>query len=52
MSESVSTPRVSAQNLGSYIGRNVMLVGEVTQLRGDVVTINADGAVNVNLNRV
>ena len=52
MSESVSTPRVSAENLGSHIGRNVIVVGQVVQLRGDVVVIEADGAVTANLNRV
>lgn len=53
MAESaVSTPRVTAPLLDSFVGRNVMLVGTVTQLRGDSAIIDSDGNVTVVLNRV
>lgn len=52
MSESVSTPRVSSPYLDSYVGRNVMIVGQVSQLRGEIAVLNSDGNVTVNLNRV
>lgn len=52
MAESTSTPRVNAQYLDSYVGRNVMLVGKVIQLRGETAVVDADGNVTVNLDRV
>lgn len=52
MSEAVSTPRVSARTIEKYSGRNVMLVGQVMQLRGDVAQLEADGIVSVQLDRV
>jgi hypothetical protein len=50
--ESTSTPRISGQLIDSYVGRNVMVVGKVTQLRGDTAIIDAEGQVTANLNRV
>lgn len=50
--EQTSTPRVNCGLLDSYVGRNVMVVGRVQQLRGDVALIDADGNVTANLNRV
>lgn len=50
--EPISTPRISAALIDSYIGRNVIIVGKVSQLRGDVAFIEADGQVQANLNRV
>ncbi len=52
MSESVSTPRVTAPYLDSHVGRNVVLVGKVVQLRGDSAVIDSDGNVTAILNRV
>ncbi|KAF3063737.1 Replication factor A protein 3 [Daldinia childiae] len=49
--ESTSTPRISAALMDSYIGQNVIIVGKVAQLRGDVAFIEADGQVQANLTR-
>lgn len=48
----LSAPRISAPYLDSCVGQNVMLVGKVTQLRGDQATLDSDGIVTVLLNRV
>lgn len=47
-----STPRISCPYLDSYVGRNVMVVGKVVQLRGDQAIVDADGNVTAHLNRV
>ncbi|KAI9898749.1 hypothetical protein N3K66_007109 [Trichothecium roseum] len=47
----LSAPRISAPYLDSCVGQNVMLVGKVTQLRGDQATLDSDGIVTVLLNR-
>ena len=47
-----STPRVSGPYLDSYVSRNVMVIGQVVQLRGDQAIVDADGNVTANLNRV
>ncbi|KAI8964043.1 hypothetical protein F5Y11DRAFT_345955 [Daldinia sp. FL1419] len=49
--ESTSTPRISAALMDSYIGHNVIIVGKVAQLRGDIAFIEADGQVQANLTR-
>lgn len=49
--ESVSTPRVSANMLDSYVGQNVIVVGKVMQLRGESALLDANGQVNAILNR-
>ncbi|EON97600.1 putative dna replication factor a subunit ssb3 protein [Phaeoacremonium minimum UCRPA7] len=46
----MATPRITCPYLDSYVGRNVMLVGKVTQLRGDSATLDADGNVTALLN--
>ncbi|CRK04275.1 Replication factor A protein 3 like [Verticillium longisporum] len=51
MAEATSNPRVSAQYLDAYVGRNVILVGKVTQLRGDTAIIDSDGPVTAVLDR-
>lgn len=51
MAEQLSTPRITASYLDSFVGRVVMLVGKVTQLRGDQATLDSDGTVTVLLNR-
>ena len=52
MAEQLSTPRITAPYLDNFVGRHVLLMGKVTQLRGDEATIDSDGAVTVSLNRV
>lgn len=52
MAEQLSTPRITAPYLDSFVGRLVLLVGKVTQLRGDQATLDSDGTVTVILNRV
>ncbi|KAK4229819.1 replication factor A protein 3 [Podospora fimiseda] len=46
-----STPRVTCAYLNSYVGKNVMIVGKVIQLRGDEALIDADGNITAHLNR-
>lgn len=50
--EATSTPRISSSYLDSYVGRNVMIVGKVIQLRGDQAIVDADGHITAHLNRV
>jgi replication factor A3 len=50
--EQSSTPRVTSGLLDHYVGRNVIVVGKVTQLRGETATLDADGNVTAHLNRV
>lgn len=50
--EAISTPRVTCAYLNMYVGRNVMVVGKVQQLRGEEAIIDADGNITVHLNRV
>ncbi|KAI0021903.1 replication factor A protein 3-domain-containing protein [Xylariomycetidae sp. FL0641] len=49
--ESVSTPRISATMLQSYVSQNVIIVGKVVQLRGETAIVDADGQVTAHLNR-
>ncbi|KAL2681268.1 hypothetical protein Neosp_008876 [[Neocosmospora] mangrovei] len=51
MAEQMSTPRITAPYLDNFVGRVIMLVGKVTQLRGDQATLDSDGTVTVLLNR-
>ncbi|ROT38887.1 replication factor A protein 3 [Sodiomyces alkalinus F11] len=51
MAEPTSTPRINAQYLDSYVGRNVTIVGKVTQLRGESAILDADGPITAMLNR-
>jgi len=52
MAEQLSTPRITAAYLDNFVGKVVMLVGKVTQLRGDQATLDSEGTVTVLLNRV
>jgi hypothetical protein len=47
-----TTPRVTCSYLNSYVGRNVIIVGKVIQLRGDEAIIDADGNITARLHRV
>ncbi|KAM0269652.1 hypothetical protein ACHAQH_009672 [Verticillium albo-atrum] len=51
MAEATSNPRINAQYLDAYVGRNVILVGKVTQLRGETAIIDSDGPVTAMLDR-
>ncbi|KIL95527.1 replication factor a protein 3 [Fusarium avenaceum] len=51
MAEQLATPRITAAYLDNFVGRVVMLVGKVTQLRGDQATLDSEGTVTVLLNR-
>jgi replication factor A3 len=51
MAEQLSTPRITASYLDSFVGRHVLLLGKVTQLRGDQATLDSEGTVTVLLNR-
>ncbi|KAK4203659.1 replication factor A protein 3 [Triangularia verruculosa] len=46
-----STPRVTCAYLNSYVGKNVMIVGKVVQIRGEDAIIDADGNIPCKLNR-
>ncbi|KAI0814662.1 hypothetical protein GGR55DRAFT_675957 [Xylaria sp. FL0064] len=48
--EPVSTPRISANMLDSHVGKNVIIVGKVVQLRGESAVLDANGEVNAILN--
>lgn len=50
--EATSTPRITCPYLNSYVGKNVIIVGKVVQLRGDEALIDADGSITAYLNRV
>lgn len=50
--EATSNPRITCGYLNTYVGRNVIIVGKVIQLRGDEALIDADGNITVHLNRV
>jgi replication factor A3 len=50
--ESISTPRISGRIINSFVGRNVIVVGKVVQIRGDQATLDADGNVTINVTRV
>jgi len=52
MDTTTTTPRVTCSYLNSYVGRNVIIVGKVTQLRGDEAIIDADGNITARLHRV
>ncbi|KAI1014259.1 hypothetical protein LB504_008910 [Fusarium proliferatum] len=52
MAEQLSTPRITAAYLDNFVGKVVMLVGKVTQLRGEQATLDSEGTVTVLLNRM
>ena len=49
---SEATPRVNAKYLDSFTNQIVRVLGKVVSLRGETATIDADGSINVHLNRV
>ncbi|KAG8530415.1 uncharacterized protein KY384_004917 [Bacidia gigantensis] len=48
---SEATPRVNAKYLETFTNQTVRILGKVTSLRGELATIDAQGSVNVTLNR-
>ncbi|KAK4127720.1 replication factor A protein 3 [Parathielavia appendiculata] len=49
--EAIANPRITCVYLNSYVGKNVIIVGKVIQLRGDEALIDADGNITAHLNR-
>ncbi|KAK4151315.1 replication factor A protein 3 [Chaetomidium leptoderma] len=49
--EAIANPRITCAYLNSYVGKNVIVVGKVTQLRGEEALIDADGNITAHLNR-
>ncbi|KAK4242307.1 replication factor A protein 3 [Achaetomium macrosporum] len=49
--EAVANPRITCAYLNQYVGKNVIIVGKVMQLRGDEALIDADGSITAHLNR-
>ncbi|KAK3297574.1 replication factor A protein 3 [Chaetomium fimeti] len=49
--ESIATPRITCAYLNSYVGKNVIIVGKVIQLRGEEAILDADGNITAHLNR-
>lgn len=50
--EAAASPRITCAYLNSYVGKNVIIVGKVIQLRGEEALIDADGNITAHLNRV
>jgi len=49
---SEATPRINAKYLESFMNQTVRILGKVVSLRGETATIDANGTINVLLNRV
>lgn len=49
---SEATPRVNAKYLDSFTNQTVRILGKVVSLRGETATIDANGSINLHLNRV
>lgn len=49
---SEATPRINAKYLDSFTNQTVRILGKVVSLRGETATIDANGTINVHLNRV
>ncbi|KAK0507964.1 hypothetical protein JMJ35_009853 [Cladonia borealis] len=48
---SEATPRISAKYLDSFTNQIVRILGKVVSLRGETATIDANGSINLHLNR-
>ncbi|KKA26700.1 hypothetical protein TD95_003339 [Thielaviopsis punctulata] len=51
MTSRVSTPRIDATLVEQFVGRTVILVGRVVELRGDTAMVESKGMVTVALPR-
>jgi replication factor A3 len=49
--EAIANPRITCPYLNSYVGKSVIVVGKVIQLRGEEAIIDADGNITAHLNR-
>jgi len=49
---SEATPRINAKYLDSFTNQTVRILGKVVSLRGETATIDANGTINIHLNRV
>jgi len=49
---SEATPRINAPYLEQFAHQTVRILGKVVELRGDQASIDANGRINVHLNRV
>ncbi|AEO62794.1 996ebf02-ac72-46be-8974-b6870bd585cb [Thermothielavioides terrestris] len=49
--EATANPRITCGYLNSYVGKNVIIVGRVVQLRGEEAIVDADGNITAHLNR-
>lgn len=49
---SEATPRVNAKYLESFTNQTVRILGKVITLRGETAIVDANGSINVHLNRV
>lgn len=47
-----ATPRINARYLESFTNTTVRILGRVNSLRGENATIDANGSVQLHLNRV
>ena len=47
-----ATPRINARYLESFTNSTIRILGKVVSLRGESATIDANGQVQVYLNRV
>ncbi|MCJ1275097.1 hypothetical protein MMC21_002897 [Puttea exsequens] len=48
---SEATPRINAKYLDSFTNQTVRILGKVVSLRGETATVDANGTINVHLNR-
>ncbi|KAL8942992.1 MAG: hypothetical protein Q9216_001348 [Gyalolechia sp. 2 TL-2023] len=46
-----ATPRINALYLEQFTNSTVRILGRVTALRGDIATVDANGSIQVHLNR-
>ena len=49
---SEATPRINARYLELFTHQTVRIVGKVVALRGETATLDAEGSIEVHLNRV
>ena len=49
---SEATPRINARYLDSFTNQTVRILGKVVSLRGETATVDANGTINLLLNRV
>ncbi|KAI4196539.1 MAG: hypothetical protein LQ348_002285 [Seirophora lacunosa] len=47
-----ATPRINARYLETFTNSTVRILGRVTSLRGESATVDANGSIQVHLNRV